>query len=145
MRYFYYTIDIRYYHTLAQNPCILGVKIYIYNCGTPCLVHYYYILSLSFLCPAVEKNVFKKTMQFTLSLIWPRPSTRAPVTGFMKFTNFVASPFVIMINISLSDLYPVVGWTSFCLLILQMKCYDKMWICKIVFVKCSFLSLLNFN
>ena len=45
-----------------QNPSPGGHE--IYNFGRPFLSHHYYILSLSDICMAVEKKIFKEIMQF---------------------------------------------------------------------------------
>ena len=47
-----------------QNPFPGGHD--IYNFSRPFLGHHYYILILCELCPEVEKNIFKKYMNFTL-------------------------------------------------------------------------------
>ena len=64
----------------------------IYNFGRPFLGHHYYILSLSDLSLGVEKKIFKEITHF----IWPRPSTRTPAPGVMKFTILVDPSLVII-------------------------------------------------
>ena len=49
---------------LAQDPCPEDNK--IYNIGGPFLGHHYCILSLSDLCPRIEKKNFKVLDQFCI-------------------------------------------------------------------------------
>ena len=71
-----------------------------YNFRRVFLGHHYYILSLSDLCLGVEKGIFKNIRIFTMTLIWPRPSTRTPVPEVMKFTILV-DPSLVIITIHL--------------------------------------------
>ena len=71
---------IRHFHyldfmatLLNKNPCPEGHK--IYNLGRDFLGYYYLILSLFKPCLEEEKEIFIKYCNFTITLLWPRPST----------------------------------------------------------------------
>ena len=91
---------------LHKNPCPRGHE--IYNFGRPFLGHHYYILGLSDLCLGVETKIFKEIMYFHYITIWPRPCTRTPAPGVMKFTILVDPSFVIItIHLVCMDHAPV--------------------------------------
>ena len=62
------------------NPCPEGHE--IYNLGGPFLGHHYYTLRLYEPCPEVEKNIFKKSINFTLFT----PKSPPLCVGAMSFT-----------------------------------------------------------
>ena len=77
---FHSTIVLNYYNSKLQLTIVKYSLLYSF------LLWHYHILSLSDLCQGVKKRIFQRNNAF--SLIWPRPSTRAP-----KIYNF-GRPFL---------------------------------------------------
>ena len=68
------------------------------NFGRPLLTIHYDILSLTYLCPGVEKILRKKCI-LTIWHLWPHSSKRISVLEITKFTNLVdPSLFIITIH-----------------------------------------------
>ena len=67
--------------------------------------HHFYILRLSHLYLELEKIKKKINSAFLLYDIWPRPITRTPALGFMKFTILVDLFLVIIIVYALCLIY----------------------------------------
>ena len=76
---------------LHKNLCPGGHEIYSFRRAFHS--HHYYALGLSKSCPRVKK-ISKEIMHFTIRLIWPRPSTRTPAPGVMKFMILVGPSLV---------------------------------------------------
>ena len=82
-----------------QNPCPGGHD--SYNFGRPFLGHhYYYLLSLSDLCPRVKKKVFKEIMHFHYMTYMATPQHKNPCPGVMKVTISV-DPSLVMVTITI--------------------------------------------
>ena len=73
-------------HPKHRNPSLGNHE--IYNSGRPFLGHHYYSLSLSELCPRVEKKIFKEIIHFHYMTYMAMPLHKNPCPRSNKIYNF---------------------------------------------------------